>query len=169
MSSTIEQVQSVAGSGLPGAAMLRRLRVLIVEAVIAAFAYAGLTAASKSVCFGGSDANGGFLDADGHPSQTVPICVTATLHASPFILIAIAAIVFFTIGRVLARARDEASAIRTFHRAAIIVLAVAAVSVAAAYVCFFAFTPLEGLPDEGFHYLGFPFAVVDVTTTSLAN
>lgn len=166
MTSTLEQSEPRTTSGLPGAAMLRRLRALIVVAAITAFAYSGMVAASKSQCFGGFGTDGGYIGTDGRASETAPLCVSATLHSSPVILIAIAVIVVVAIGRVLARARDEASAILTFQRAGLVVIVLAVVSIIVGYA-WFALNPLDGFLGEGFHYLGFPFVTADVTTAPM--
>lgn len=49
-----------------------------------------------------------------------------------------------------------------------LVIGVAVGSVALAYL-WFGLTPIESFVGDGFHYLGFPFATVDLTVTPMGG
>jgi len=169
MSMTVETRDHQDTAKLPGADMLRRTRDLILVAVIAAIGYWVLLAGSIGTCSGGVDAAGHYLDAAGQVTTVAPQCTNATLHGSPLVLVAIGAIVFLAIGRVLRRATDEDSARRMLRRAAVLVLAVAAGSLVISYLWFAFWASPETLLQRGMLFAPFPFGAIDIATTPMGR
>lgn len=153
---------------LPGTAILIRLRRLIIVGILAALASWLLISGSKGGCFGGIDADGGYLDAAGQPTPDQPMCASLTLRPTGIMPIALAIAVIWVIGRVIRAASDEADAIRMIDRAAAVIMIVAAAGILISYV-WFAMTPL---PDPGESYSvfsPFPFAGIDVDISPMAD
>lgn len=149
-----------AASLLPGGVIIARIRQLVSAAIAAGVLYSVFTSAGKSGCLGGVTGSGGFLDANGTPTDVVPDCVNLALRPSPLLLLLLAVIVLMALGRVLRRAESEASALRVLDRATVIVIALAAASVLIAQV-WFALIPLSGIGGEGTYIWPFPFGSVD--------
>lgn len=146
---------------LPGAAVVARIRRLVVAALIAGVGYATFAAASRAYCPGGFSADGGFVDAAGDPTDVAPQCISVTLRPSPLVLIAIAVIVVWALHAVLRRAADEASALRILDRATLIVAIVAVASLVISQV-WFALIPITEWFDTGVLVFPFPFGLVDM-------
>ncbi len=152
---------------LPGAVVIARIRRLIYVAVLAGVAYSILARGSKAGCPGGISADGGFLDANGDPSDIAPTCVSLTLSPNPIILIVLVGIVIGALTRVLRWADDDASALRILDRAAAALVLVAAASGVIALVAF-GLNPLYGLDGSGTYIWPFPFGAVDLDMTPMA-
>jgi len=82
-----------ASAALPGAVVIAAIRRVLLWSLIAAFLYPVFMTASKGICPGGVDANGGFIDSAGRPVDEAPQCIQLTLAPSPLVYIAIAVIV----------------------------------------------------------------------------
>ena len=166
MTTTVDPTVTSATSLLPGAAVIARIRRLLYVTIATGVLYSTFTIGMKAGCPGGVDANGGFIDANGNPTDFPPDCVTLNLGPSPIILILIAGVVLWALGRVLHRADSEASAMRILDRAAIAVIIIAAVSLLIAHV-WFALIPLYGVDDTGTYYWPFPFGSVNMQTSPM--
>lgn len=159
--------ETVTGSGLPGAAVIAKIRRVVIVAVIAALVYPALMVASRSYCPGGVNGSGGFIDASGQPTGEAPVCMDLTLRPSPLIYIGIAAIVLITLGRVM-KASDEHTALKTLNRAAIGVSALVGLAIIVSLVWFF-LIPMEGFNSGSWTVFSpFPFGSIDVTTTPMS-
>ncbi|MFH8250670.1 hypothetical protein ACH3VR_09930 [Microbacterium sp. B2969] len=156
MSHSQTALQETASGYLPGSAIIARIRRLAVIAVIAGVTYSTLTQASRGGCAGGAE--GAYADA---ATGDAPQCYQLTMHANPLVVVAIALIVVFAIGRVL-RAESISGALRTLDRAGYLVMAIAGVSLIVAQV-WFALIPVHVLESESFTlYYPAPFAMVDL-------
>lgn len=159
---------TVAGSGLPGIAIIAEIRRVLILAVIAALVYPTLMVASRSYCPGGIDGSGGFIDASGQPTGEAPVCIDLKLSPSPLVYIAIAAIVLLALGRVM-KASDERSALKTLNRASIGVAALVVLAIVVSHVWFF-LIPMEGFTSGSWTVFSpFPFGNIDVTTTPMTT
>lgn len=145
-------------STLPGAAILLRLRKLLVLTLAAGVVYAVVLHASRGYCGAGGP------NADGTVITLVP-CVTLTLAPSPFVYAALAVIVVVALGLVLRRAQSEREAVALFDRAAVVVVAVVAASVLISFVWFF-LIPIETWTSGGPLWYPFPFGAVELTTST---
>lgn len=153
---------------LPGAEILMRLRRLIIVGILAALASWFLISGSKGWCPGGIDADGGYLDAAGHPTIDQPMCASLTLRPNGLMPVVLAIAVIWVIGRVIRSAVDEADAIRMIDRTAAVIAIVAAAGIVISSV-WFALTPL---PDPGASYSvfsPFPFATIDVDISPMTQ
>lgn len=153
---------------LPGAAVIARIRRVMVVALIVAFVYAVLSTGSKSYCPGGFGSNGGFIDSAGNPTTQPPMCISLALQPSPLIFIGLALIVLLAIGRVL-KATDETTAIRTLDRAAagIAILVVCALAISRVW---FGLIPITDLDPYSFQlFAPFPFGLIDVATSPMQS
>ncbi|WP_308798958.1 hypothetical protein [Agromyces silvae] len=168
MPETIDRAPTAEMSTLPGASTLLRTRRLIVAALVTAFLYNLVMTASRGGCPGGVTGDGGYLDANGQPTDTVPMCANLTLGPSWWVFAAIALIVVLAITRVLKRASDQRTAARILDRAAILIFAIAGASVLIGYVWFFAI-PLESVTEGGTVVLPFLFGSVDLTVTPIGG
>lgn len=152
----------VVASPLPGAALVARIRRLLVVAVVAGLAYATVTVANKVYCPGGFDAGGGFVDADGRPTPVAPQCIDMMLGPSPLLYVAVGIIVFVALGRVLRRAVTVLDALRILNRTTIAVGVVFAAS-AVISLAWFAFIPIEDFDPAGSYMFLYPFPFGSVT------
>lgn len=153
---------------LPGAAVIARIRRVMVVALIAAFVYATLSAGSTGSCAGGFDGSGGFIDAAGNPTTQAPMCISLALQPSPLIFLGIALIVFLAIGRVL-KVADEPAAIRTLDRAAagVAILVVCALAISQVWFGLISVTDLD--PYSFQIFAPFPFGLIDVVTSPMRS
>jgi len=158
--------ETVAGAGLPGAAVFAKIRRVVIVALIAALVYPTLMVASRGYCPGGIDGRGGFIDASGRPVDEAPLCVQLTLGPSPLVYVGIAVIVLLALGRVM-KASDEAAALQTRNRASIGVAALVGLAIVVSHIWFF-MIPMEGVTSGSWSVFSpFPFGNIDVTTTPL--
>lgn len=150
-------------SMLPGATIIARIRRLLWVSIVAGVVYSSLVRASKSGCPGGVDGSGGYLDANGNPTQIPPECVSLTLGPSPLVVLFIGMAVIWSLGRVLRRAGDEPVALRILDRSAVAIILIVATSVVVAQI-WFALIPLYGINGSGTYVWPFPFGSVDMQT-----
>lgn len=156
-------------SPLPGARTIRDIRHLVVAAAAAAGLYSTLMLAGRGGCFGGiSAASSDFIDFDGQPTETEPLCYSLQLGPSPFVLLALGIIVVSALTRVLRTARSEADARRTLARATLAVVLVTLGSMVIA-VAWFMLLPVEDWRGTGTLIFPFPFANVDVETWPISQ
>lgn len=161
MSETLDRQPGAELSTLPGAAILRRTRSLLYCALGTGFVYSVLSVASKGGCSGGVTGDGGFIDADGRPTEVAPYCVDVTMRPSTIVYLAIAIIVLVAITRVLRRADSEAAAFRMLDRAAILLVAVTAIWLVITHVSFW-MIPIDQWDGGSYFPLPFTFGAVDV-------
>lgn len=150
-------------SSLPGASILLRVRGLIWSALGAGLLYGIVTNASRSACPGGYAADGGYLDADGQPTDLVPQCISLTLQPSIFVSAAIVIVVLAALTRVLKRAGAEADAFRIIDRAGIVLIAVATAAILISHVWFW-LIPIGDWNGSGMLWFPFPFGSVTMET-----
>lgn len=164
MADTLDRLPQARLSTLPGASILLRVRGLIWAAISAALLYNFVTHATKSACPGGGPAaDGGYLDADGVPTDGVPQCISLTLQPSIVVSAVIVLVVLLAITRVLKRAATEGDAFRILHRARIVIIAVATASILISYV-WFLLIPIDGWNGTGTLWFPFPFGTVLMDT-----
>ncbi|MPV90318.1 hypothetical protein GB882_16715 [Georgenia ruanii] len=111
--------------------MLVLVRRLIVTAFVAGFGYSILSTGSQGYCPGGMDADGGFVDRFGNPTDIAPSCIAMTLRPSPVVYLLLALVVVWATIRAVQRANDAAAALRALSWAGptVILLAVGAIVV----------------------------------------
>ncbi|WP_378143938.1 hypothetical protein ACFJGV_10860 [Cnuibacter sp. UC19_7] len=147
---------------LPGAAIIARIRFLLIVASGAGVVYGAVMRASSGFCPGGVRGDGGYTDAHGQATTVPPSCITLTLGPNPLVFVALAVIVVVAVTRILRRAQTQQHAIRIANKAAIVVVAVAAGSLVIAYVWFVLIPVQSWVPDEPYFFLyPFPFGTVD--------
>ncbi|GAA4163089.1 hypothetical protein GCM10022286_23000 [Gryllotalpicola daejeonensis] len=129
--------------GVPGVEILWHTRRLVINAIVFGFVYALPLTATRGT-------------AD----------VTLTLHPSPFVFLALAAVFFASVSWVIRSAPDEAAAIRVLRRASRVVVTIALGSLVIALVWFFT-TPITGWPFENSWIAPFPFGTVTVDVSSV--
>ena len=159
MPDTLNRRPEARHSSLPGASILLRVRGLIWSALGAGLLYGIVTNASRSACPGGYAADGGYLDADGRPTDLVPQCISLTLQPSIFVSAAIVVVVLAALTRVLKRAGGEADAFRIIDRARIVLIALATGSILISHVWFW-LIPIAGWDGSGMLWFPFPFGSV---------
>lgn len=168
MSNSLLTRTAAAASPSAGAPVIARIRRLVIAALVAGFGYAALTQASSSYCPGGFDSDGNYVDWAGNATDVVPSCVNLALRPSPFVLIAIAAIVVWALGAVIRRATDETAALRLIDRAALAVIIVAAASLFISQV-WFGLLPVTSWDGTGTFVYPFPFGSVEMTTSEMVR
>lgn len=136
MSLTLDAQRPTTRTELPGADLVRAIRALLIWAVVASVVYTAFAHATKGACPGGFDAAGGFIGADGRPTETAPMCLTVSLLPSPIVYGLIGGIVIAVLGIILRRASSEAEAMLFISRARWIVCGLALVSILVAQVWF---------------------------------
>ncbi len=60
--------------------LFNRVLRLVIAATLSAFALSPLLVASKGACLGGYDADGGYVDSFGNPTDKAPQCITAIME-----------------------------------------------------------------------------------------
>jgi len=159
---------TTAVTGFAGAAVVARIRRVLIVAVIAALVYPSLLVASRGYCPGGVDGDGGFIDASGRSVDEAPLCVQMTLGPNPLMFVGIALIVLLALGRVM-KASGEPAALKTLDRAAIGVAALAGLAIVVSHV-WFSMIPMEGFSSGSWSVFSpFPFGNIDITTTPLVG
>lgn len=165
MPQSLDETPSTTLATLPGAAILLQTRRLLLTALGAAIVYGFVTYSSKSSCAGGFTGDGGFLDADGRPTDVAPSCVNLTMQPSVLMYVAIGILVPSAISRVLRNADTEAAAIRMLERAEVVIIAVVAASVVISHVWFWTI-PIDS--GTGFLF-PFPFGSVSLDISPIEN
>jgi hypothetical protein len=151
-------------SALPGAAVIARVRRMVIGGAVLAFAYSSFAVASRGRCVGGVSGSGGFVDGDGMPTDTAPTCLTLTLGPSPVVLVAMLALFVWSLGAVL-HADSPDAAIRTLDRTAAVIVAVVVGSAVIAAVWFFALPLSSWQGGDVAFVLPFPFGSVETEIT----
>lgn len=151
-------------AGLPGARIVNSIRRLVIVAALAAFAYGAFLTGSKGYCPGGMNSDGKFFDADGDVTEVAPSCINLALRPSGLIYVAIIAIVIGVLTRLLRRASDEASAMRSLDRATAAIAILVVVSIIISWI-WFRMTPITDWDGAGMIFAPFPFGSIDVTIT----
>ncbi|WP_435748753.1 hypothetical protein [Microbacterium sp. PMB16] len=149
MSTTLTPQHAAIGAGFAGAAVVGRIRRVLLLSAFAALVYSWMLTGSRGLCVGGADGGG---DAR---------CATLNLKPSFLVYVAIALIVLLALGRVM-KAADETAAIRTLDRAAfgIAVLVIAAIVISQVW---FRMIPIEDfLAGTTSVFSPFPFGIIDV-------
>ncbi len=167
MSQTSRSEATLQASSLPGVEVIARVRRLLLIGLAAAAGYSIFMTSNKGYCPGGVTADGSFTDAAGNVTDTAPLCVSLSLHPSPLVFIAIAAIAFAAITMVLRRAADIPSAIRYLDRAAAVIAILAVASVVISQI-WFAMIPITDWDGTGTFFYPFPFGLVELTTEPMS-
>lgn len=153
-------------TALPGARIVARIRRLIVVALVATLGYAAFMTGSKGYCAGGVSPDGGFIDADGTPTDTATSCITLNLRPSILAYAAIIAIVLGVLTKMLRRATDEACAVRYLDKAAAAIAIIAVASLVISQI-WFLLIPITDWDGTGTFFFPFPFGSVDVAIDTL--
>jgi hypothetical protein len=156
-------------TALPGATMLKRVRRLIILTVVCALVYSISTTASSGICPGGFDGNGGFIDANGDPTDIAPNCLTLSLHPNPLWFVVFALVVTGALSSALKKSKTEADALRYIDSAAAVIVVLTVLCIVVSHVWFW------NLPvDEwdGLHtnfVYPYPFGLVDMEISPLVT
>ncbi|MCS3841895.1 hypothetical protein [Microbacterium sp. AK031] len=151
-------------TGLPGVRIVTNIRRLVIVAALAAFAYGAFLTGSKGYCPGGMNSDDEFLDASGNVTEVAPTCINLVLRPSGLIYVAIIAIVIGVLTRVLRRASDETTAVRSLDRAAAAIAILVIVSIVISWV-WFRMIPITEWDGTGTVFAPFPFGSIDVAIT----
>lgn len=161
MPETLDHAPSAALSTLPGAAVIRRIRRLLIWAIGAGVVYGTFGTASRGSCPGGFTGDGGFIDANGDATAVAPQCVQLNLRPSGIVFVVIAVIVIWAITRVLRQATDEAAAMRILDRAVIVIVTGVAAWMVLTLVSFLSI-PLDQWDGSAPFWFDFTLGVVEV-------
>jgi len=131
--------------------MLRRSRRLLIACAVIGVLYSVVTVGSRG---------GAATSASGRR-----LFVDLTLHPSPIVYAALAAVYLVAVHLALRPSVDAARALRILDRAVIAAVCIGLGSVLLADVWFFT-APLGGWPTPGHWMAPFPFGTQDVTTTT---
>ena len=166
MSITQTSLTASGVASFPGAAVVGRIRGVLIASLIAALVYPAFMGASAGYCAGGVDGEGGFVDAAGRPVNTAPACVELTLKPSPLVYVCIALIVLFAISRVL-KAPNEAVAMRILDRSVTGVCVLVGVAIVVSQVWFHLIPIADFMAGTASVVSPFPFGLIDVTNTPM--
>lgn len=155
-------------AGLPGAVVIAGIRRVLIWALVVGALYSAVMSASKGICPGGIDADGGFIDSEGRSVEQAPMCVSLTLRPSVFVYVGLALIVLIALGRV-AKAADERAARRTLERAIRGAGLLVAIALVVSHV-WFQLIPLEQFSSGSWSVFSpFPLGVIDVVTEPMTG
>lgn len=132
-------------AALPGAMIVRRIRRLVLVALVGLVVYSALVTASRGMC----------------TDDVLPSCVQVDMRASPVMVVAVVATLLWALTRVLRRADDEAAALRILDRTAVVMVALLALAVVASQL-WLRLVPLENWSGTGWFGLPFPFSTVEL-------
>jgi hypothetical protein len=166
MPETLDRAPGTELATIPGAAVIRRIRRLLIWAGVTALVYGSLATASKGSCPGGVTGDGGYLDANGEATEVVPQCVNLTLKPSGLVFAFIVLMVIWSITRVL-RASDQSAAIRILDRAALIIVAVTFVWAAVSMASFLSIPLDQWDGSEPFFLDGIVFGNVEIVRSPI--
>ena len=160
---------SVTGSSvLPGVEIVAAIRRVATVAALALLAYMTFTRGSAGTCAGGIGGDGGYIDSNGNPTDTVPQCISLTLEPSPVVIIAVVLTFIVALTLVIRRAQIVPAARRILDRATIVILAIAAVSLVVSLVWFGLLPIRDWSPDGEWGFVfPFPFGSVDLSITPM--
>ena len=162
---------SVTGSSvLPGVEIVARIRRVATVTALALWVYATFTRGMAGTCAGGIGADGGYIDSNGNPTEVVPQCMTLTLEPSLVVIIAVVLAFIVALTLVIRRAQTIPAALRILDWAAIVILAIAAVSLVVSLAWFAVLeAPIRDWSPDGDWSLifPFPFGAVDVSITPM--
>ncbi|WP_291055377.1 hypothetical protein [Herbiconiux sp.] len=155
---------------VPGAAVIARIRRMVIAAVVAGLIYSFLTVASKGICVGGVDGSGGFIDSSGNPTDAAPSCLILTLGPNPLMLVLFAAIVVLALTRVLNRAQSEKDAVRIIDRSVVAVAVLAALGIVISQIWFGLIPTWDWTPTGSYSFVyPFPFGSVELSITPMTT
>jgi hypothetical protein len=109
---------------------------VITVGVLGVITYAVASTASKGFCPGGVDGDGGFINADGNPTDAAPMCLNLTLQPSWLVIVLVALLV---IGTIWASRRGGASAAMTLMRGMVFVIVVLVAALLVTHVAFWSY------------------------------
>ncbi|MGK9146436.1 hypothetical protein KXS11_02255 [Plantibacter flavus] len=146
----------------PWVPVVSAVRSLVIVGLIASFLYGVLTTAGRGFCPGGATGDGGFIDADGAPTDTAPQCISLALTPSLVVFVAFGGIVLWALTVVARRALTEAAALRVIKRSMIAIVVVLVASVVISHV-WFALLPVDEWDGVNtFFVYPFPFGSVSL-------
>ena len=162
---TITQSETRENALLPGAEIVVGIRSLLIWAVVAATMLALFLQGSMSSCSGGLTGSGGFLDADGQPSDVAPMCGSVVMSASPLVYFAIALIVLTSLTRILGRADTVDRALRILNNARMVIVVLTLVTFVVGY---WAIMTLRVEDWNNYSiFIPFPFTTFDISTNPM--
>lgn len=162
---TITQNETHENTLLPGAEIVVGIRSLLIWAVVAATLLAGFLRGSSGSCSGGVTGSGGFLDAEGRPTDAPPMCGSITMSANPLVYVGIALIVVLSLTRILRRADTVERALRILNNARMGIVVLTLVTFVVGYVAF-ATVRVDDWSSYSLLY-PFPFATFDISTRTM--
>ncbi|WP_375236589.1 hypothetical protein [Microbacterium schleiferi] len=156
------------GSVLPGVEIIAAIRRVATVTALALMVYVTFTRGSAGTCAGGIGADGGYIDSNGNPTDTVPQCISLTLEPSPVVIIAVVLTFIVALTLVIRRAQTVPAALRILDRATIVILAITAVSLVVSLVWFGLLPIRDWSPDSEWGFLfPFPFGAVDLSISPM--
>ncbi|GAA2968108.1 hypothetical protein [Microbacterium schleiferi] len=160
---------SVAGNSvLPGVEIVAAIRRVATVAALALLAYMTFTRGSAGACVGGVGADGGYIDANGDPTDVAPQCISLALEPGPVVIIAVVLTFIVALTLVIRRAQTVPAALRILDRATLVILAIAAVSLVVSLVWFGLLPIRDWSPDGEWGFVfPFPFGSVDLSITPM--
>ncbi|MEV8360330.1 hypothetical protein [Microbacterium sp. NPDC076895] len=162
------QTSVTGNSVLPGVEIIAAIRRVATVTALALLAYVTFTRGSAGRCVGGVRADGGYIDANGDPTDVVPQCISLTLAPSPVVIIAVVLTFIVALTLVIRRAQTVPAALRILDRATIVILAITAVSLVVSLVWFGLLPIRDWSPDGPWEFVfPFPFGSVDLSITPM--
>ncbi|OJW00661.1 MAG: hypothetical protein BGO47_02365 [Microbacterium sp. 67-17] len=105
MTDTDTQASVAGNSVLPGVEIVAAIRRVATVAALALLAYMTFTRGSAGTCVGGVGADGGYIDANGDPTDVAPQCISLALEPSPVVIIAVVLTFIVALTLVIRRAQ----------------------------------------------------------------
>lgn len=164
---TITQNDTDENALLPGAEIVVGIRSLLIWAIVAATMLAVFLRGSMGSCSGGITGSGGFLDAQGQPTDIAPMCGSVTMSANPLVYVAIALIVVMSLTRILGRAGTVEQALRIVNNARMVIVVLTLVTFVVGY---WAITTLRVEDWNNYSiFIPFPFTSFDISTHPMGS
>jgi energy-converting hydrogenase Eha subunit E len=167
--STTRMPPKAAGiAALPGAAVVARIRRVLVVSLIAGLVYPLFMSGSRGRCAGGVDAPDGFTDTVAGSVGEATRCIVLTLGPSPLVYLGIVVIVLVALGRVIG-ASDERSALKILDRTMVGVGVLVVVAIVVSQVWLHMIPLEEFMAGSASVFSPFPFGFIDVANDPISG
>ena len=159
----------VSPARLPGLTVLRGLRRLMILMLVLSLVYSILATSTMATCPGGIDPDGGFVDADGNPTDVMPTCIALTMGPNPYVFVIFALVLIGAMSSVLKNSTTETDALRYVLSAAAVVITITVVCLVAGHIWFWNIPLMDWRAGDPPFVVPFPFTSVTTITTPMTQ
>lgn len=160
---------AVRARGLPGQSVLRGVRGVMILGLGMSLVYSILATATMATCPGGVGPDGGFIDAEGNPTDLVPTCISLTLGPNPLVFVVFALVVTGAVSSALKKSTTESDALRYVRSASDVIVTITVVCLVAAHIWFWNIPLMDWRAGDAPFFTPFPFASMTTTISPMTQ